>query len=107
MKSGNTSKAASKQARIDAALKQAAAHARKQLAAQGLRQPGQIPRTIDSSSEAGSKLPIPPQANDQPLRGPRQGDDAACKNGQIVERSTPVPTGMACLTPRSTSRGAA
>ena len=41
MKSSNTSKVASEQARIDAALKQAVAHARKQLAAQGLKLPTQ------------------------------------------------------------------
>lgn len=41
MKSSHASQATGEQARIDAALKQAAAHARKQLAAQGLKLPTQ------------------------------------------------------------------
>lgn len=41
MKSKQPSQAAGEQARIDAALKQAAAHARKQLDAQGLKLPTQ------------------------------------------------------------------
>ncbi|MFM6986071.1 MAG: hypothetical protein ACKOXQ_05550 [Hydrogenophaga sp.] len=41
MKSKPASLATGEQARVDAALKQAAAHARKQLAAQGLKLPTQ------------------------------------------------------------------
>lgn len=41
LKPGHAPRAASEQARIEAALKQAAAHARKQLAAQGLKLPTQ------------------------------------------------------------------
>jgi hypothetical protein len=41
VKSNRASTATGEQARIDAALKQAAAHARKQLAAQGLKLPTQ------------------------------------------------------------------
>ncbi|GLS13180.1 hypothetical protein GCM10007935_06090 [Hydrogenophaga electricum] len=41
LKSKQASQATGEQARIDAALKQAAAHARKQLAAQGLKLPTQ------------------------------------------------------------------
>ena len=45
MKSKQASQATGEQARIDAALKQAAAHARKQLAAQGLKLPTQSWKT--------------------------------------------------------------
>lgn len=45
MKSSKPTRAMSEQARIDAALKQAAAHARRQLAAQGLKLPTQSWKT--------------------------------------------------------------
>ena len=45
VKTNKPTQALSEQARIDAALKQAAAHARKQLAAQGLKLPTQSWKT--------------------------------------------------------------